>query len=137
MPRTTPAQVRTVVRVGAGVDLAPYIETASLLVTAECTAYDPPYPDERLELIERWLAAHCAALEYPRAVSEGVTGEGGVTQTRLSPRLDLRLNNTVYGQMAMTLDTGGNLAALNNELGVVKKPLRTGVRSVWLGTPPC
>jgi hypothetical protein len=136
VPRTTPELVRTVIDLPAGVDVTSYILTANELVTDQCRA--SLYSPERFELIERWLAAHYAASNLRRTSSNAVTGGAvGVQQSFDRPQVDLHLNNTTYGQTAMELDTDGNLAAYNNSLSVVKKPLPTGKGSVaWLGSAP-
>lgn len=88
-------------------DFDPDIEIASLLVDDVCTNSD--YSDERLEHIERLLAAHFNRLAFPDAKQEAakgltVTYEG---QTKLG------LDFTRYGQQAKVLDIKGNLAAID------------------------
>lgn len=104
--------------------LTPFIETASLLVDDNCT--DSDYSDAKLELIERWLAAHFCAIKDTRAASEKA---GSVGQS-FQHKVDLNLAVTMYGQQAMLIDNAGNLAALNKQAtdGV---PKRAGI--TWLG----
>jgi hypothetical protein len=130
VPRTTPQLVRGVIRVKDGVDLTPFIDSASLLVTKECTSSG--YTDGHLELIERWLAAHFYDVNFPRR-SMGGAGEG-VTEQMEPVRVDLGFNNTKYGQQALRLDVAGNLAGLENWQKTVKKPTGFGARTKWLGT---
>lgn len=133
MPRTTATLVGTVIEVTAGDDLSSYIETATTLVDSECAA--STYTVEKFELIERWLAAHFYACNIRRTQQSTVFG--GVAEDVDRPKFELMLNNTLYGQQAMLLDTDGNLAALNNSLQEIKKPLpiyKVGV--TWLGSNP-
>lgn len=133
MPRTTALAVGGIIDVDAGDDLTPYIETANLLVTDVCTSSG--YSSAKLELIERWLASHAYDVNRPREQAEAVNPGPSVSYERV--KVDLGLHNTKYGQMAMFLDTAGNLAALQNALNVVKKnpTALTGVpESRWLGT---
>jgi hypothetical protein len=131
--RTTAALVGGIVEVEPGHDLTPFIDAANLLVTDQCTGYDPAYSDSHLEIIERWLAAHCYRMGYTRmVVAQGVWG--AANERFDAQELKLMLNNTPYGQQAMAFDTGGNLAALNNALQDVKKSLGGGTRISWLGS---
>lgn len=135
MARTTPELVGTIVAVTAGADLTSFVDTASLLVTDVVVAGSPDYSDEKLELIERWLAAHFYVVNDPRTAQEGVSG---VQEQFEVVKVDLGLNVTKYGQQAMRLDTDGNLAALENAMTKVQKPLPGGGHtsaSYWLGTP--
>jgi hypothetical protein len=124
MPRTTPAAVSAIIEVDAAIDLTPSIETANALVTELCAASG--YSAARLELIERWLAAHFYAIRDPRAASEGA---GGVSAS-YQHKVDLHFNQTTYGQQAMLLDTAGNLAALQAMMAQGKGR----VKAFWLGS---
>lgn len=66
-------------------------------------------PAGKLELIERWLAAHFYQMSDPGYASESTAGASVSYQGQTGMYLEL----TRYGQMAMTLDTSGTLAALN------------------------
>jgi hypothetical protein len=109
MARTTSTNVEKIIEVTAGVDLEPFIETASELVTEHCVSSTDPYTSTRLELIERWLAAHFYAIYEPRVASERAGPVGENKQYKLG----LNLAVTTYGQQAMLLDTKGSLAALS------------------------
>jgi hypothetical protein len=136
MSRTTKALVAGIIEVDSNVipsdaAMAPFIEVASELVTEWCTGDNGPataYAVARLELIERWLAAHFYTVRDPRAASEGVSG--GPTATYQSA-VDRGFDTSHYGQTAMRLDTNGGLTRLNSSI------LRGGgnVRVVWAGTP--
>lgn len=123
MPRTTDENVGGVTEVDDTISLTPFILSANLLVTELCTASD--YSDERLELIERWLSAHFYRIRDPARTAEkvGPIGENYLTQ------IGLHLNQTREGQMAMMMDTAGNLARLQLDMS---KPRKT-VRTMWLG----
>ena len=107
--RTTDAAVQGIIDTDATIPLTPFIETANNLVTELCTATPPGYDATKLELIERWLSAHFYAVRDPRTVAETA---GSVSDT-FRGKVALHLDQTVYGQQAMLLDTFGNLASLN------------------------
>lgn len=127
MTRTTPDQVKGIIQVKAGADLTPFIFSASELVTEVCVPAG--YSEERLELIERYLAAHFYTLLEPRASSETA---GPVSET-LQSKVDLFLSTSHYGQHALVLDTAGGLARLNNAMQTNKGSRTIGVS--WLGSP--
>lgn len=109
MSRTTSSAVGMIIEVDANVSLTPFIEAASALVDDVCLKSG--YTDNRLELIERWLAAHFYTARDPRAESEKVS----VIAVKYQSKVDLGLNSSHYGQMAMRLDTKGNLALLESK----------------------
>lgn len=125
MPRTTSSAVQGIIETESSISLTPFIEVANELVTELCTASG--YTDTRLELIERWLAAHFYAIRDLRRANEKAGSVGESFQYKLG----LNLAVTMYGQQVMLLDTAGNLAALNKqaESGGIR---RVGV--TWLGT---
>ena len=136
--RTTATLVKTIIEVDAGIaptdnDLLPFISVANVLVTDCCTGSRGPvvpYDDARLELIERWLSAHVYCTRDPRVQSEGAAGLTATYQSVVSQGLA----NSHYGQMAMTLDTAGGLAAMN---AATLRGAKRKASIVWLGTPPC
>lgn len=114
-------------------DLSLYIETAELLVADQCLASG--YLDVKLELIHLWLSAHAYDTYRPRVAQEGIAT--GPRQMFEFVKTDLGLNNTKFGQWAMRLDTAGNLAALENSMKKVTKPLNPASETLgvgWLGT---
>lgn len=123
MARTTSASVQGIIEVDAAIDLNPFILVANELVTEVCS--DAGYSDERLELIERWLAAHFYCTRDPRASRE----QAGPVAQSLQSVIDLGLNNSHYGQTALLLDTAGGLAALNK---TSQKGKRTA-SVTWMG----
>lgn len=116
--RTTSALVAGIVEVDPSItDITPFIDVSNELVTELCavTTGTPPvniygYSDYRLELIERWLAAHFYCIRDPRASQE----QAGSVQETLQGKVDLGLKATLYGQEAMRLDTHGALAVMDN-----------------------
>lgn len=121
--RTTESNVAAIIEVDVTISLVPFMTVANALVTELCL--DSGYDDERLELIERWLAAHFYTNRDPRPVSEAA----GPVSTTYQSAVALNLNTSHYGQTAMLLDTAGSLKTLNNSKG--KKTV--GVH--WLGKP--
>lgn len=119
MPRTTHELVEGVIEIDSDINLDPFIAVANALVTE--IAPDSGHTEERLILIETWLAAHFYTVRDPRPVSERA---GSVSVTHQSA-VALGLNTSHYGQTAMTLDTTGRLKALHAGKRVV------GV--TWLG----
>ena len=122
--RTTATNVKKIVKVKAVHDLTPFIEAANQLVDDCCLDFD--YSAEKLERIERWLAAHFYCIQYSRRLQE----QAGSVQQTFQSKVDLMLSLTHYGQMAQMLDTEGGLASLNNTAVTTKK---SRVRLVWLG----
>lgn len=113
---------------GEGPDLTPFIEAASSVVddVAICaTTKNKSLSSTKLELIERWLAAHFYVMNDPtfrerftmttKAIFDGTTG--------------MYLEASRYGQMAVTLDSSGCLSAIAS--GTRKKASLS-----WLGLPP-
>ena len=126
MARTDAAAVGGIIEVDSGISLTPFIETANQMVTDACSAAG--YTAAKLELIERWLAAHFYAIRDPRATSERA---GPVGQSNES-KVDLGLAITRYGQQAMMLDNAGGLAAMNSL--ATGSPGRITAGVTWLGT---
>jgi len=125
MAWTTDAAVRAVIEVDVSiVDLTPFIDIAAELVTERCVPSG--YTDQRLEMIERLLAAHFVCLREFRDRSTKAGSVGQVTDTKL----DLFLSHTHHGQMAQIMDTAGGLAALQEE---IEEGGPTPVGISWLG----
>jgi len=120
MARTTAANVQKIISHDSAItDLDPFIDTANELVTEICG--DSGYTDTRLELIERWLAAHFLAIRDPRYESKKI----GSAQGKYRSKVDFNLSLTHYGQQAQMLDTAGGLSTLS------KRPRESSV--TWLG----
>lgn len=106
MSRTTSTAVSAIIETDVNIELSPFIEIASSILDDVCLASG--YTDAKLELIERWLAAHFYTVRDPRAEQEKVS----VLSTKYQSKVDIGLNSSHYGQTAMRLDTAGNLASL-------------------------
>lgn len=124
MARVSDVDIIKVVDVDSDIDLDPFILVANELVTELCT--DSDYTDTRLKAIEQWLAAHCYLMRDQLVKSE----KAGPVAVTYTGQFGLGLKQTKHGQMAMLLDTAGNLAALDKqtEEGQPSTP-----RIYWMG----
>lgn len=124
--RTTTAAVAGVIEqdttINSG-DLSVFIDAANELVTELC-APATSYTGYRLELIERWLAAHFYAVRDPRALSEGVKG---ITTAYMTGRQGMILQSTSYGQQAMALDSNGYLSQMSVQVEHGRRRRKLGV----------
>ena len=121
--RTTSSAVGLIIEVDSAIDLSSFIETASALVDdVASNDSDGVLNSTRLELIERYLAAHCYTLRDPRPTSE----KAGPVAASYQSKVDLGLKTSHYGQMAMTLDTTGYLSS-------IAEGGKTKVGVTWLG----
>jgi hypothetical protein len=105
--------------------LDPFIEVAGMLVddVVACAAEDEiTLSDAKLELLERWLAAH-AYKQSDRGYSEKQTGRA---RAKYEGKTGMYLTSTRYGQIAISLDTSGCLAAIAEGGG-------TSAGGFWLG----
>lgn len=106
--------------------LTGYIDTASALVddVVECaTRKDLTISSTKLELLERWVAAHAYAMsDQPYKARSTLRASG-----QFQGETGMYLEATKYGQMAATLDTTGCLNALGK---------RMRVSAFWLGKRP-
>ena len=127
MARTTDASVGGIIEVDSSISLTPFISIANELVTECCGSVTPAYSTTRLELIERWLAAHFYTNRDGRAFREKA---GSVSKEKQS-KVDLGFDTSHYGQTAMRLDTLGGLASLNEQS---KKGGNQPVSATWLGS---
>lgn len=126
MPATTTTEaVQKIIQYDAVVipDIAPFIETASTMVDAVIgTAVSDPV----LEKVTRYLTAHLIAITdvSTRIASEQVKTIQASYYNRLSDGLGI----TMWGTMAMQLDTSGKLAAHNQRVvkGIGKWSLMWG-----------
>jgi hypothetical protein len=118
MSRTTSDAVKKLVEVDATIstDLAPFIETASSLVddvvaTAKKSDGSDYYTAPKLELIERWLAAHFYTIRDNRPASE----KAGSVSVNYQYEIGKMLSSSMQGQTALMLDTAGGLASLSKQ----------------------
>ena len=123
--RTTEAAVRGIIESDDAItDLEPFITMANELVT-ECCG-DAGYTDDRLELIERLLAAHFYCLRDMRSKVERA---GSVSQ-EYDTKLDLYFAHTHHGQMALMMDTNGGLSDLQDQ---AKEGAKVSANMLWIG----
>lgn len=90
--------------------LVPFIETANVMTTrvaALAVAAEDPMSATELELLERWLAAHCYCMSDQPYSSRSTGGASGSFQGQTGKGLEA----TKYGQMALELDPGSYLTA--------------------------
>lgn len=124
MSRTTDENIALIIDYESGKDLSSFILIANELVT-ECCG-DEGYTETRLELIERYLAAHFYTNYDPRTSSEGA----GAVSASYQGATNIGFDSSFYGQTAMRLDTSGGLAALNEK---IKKGKKRTVSISWVG----
>lgn len=103
--RVTPEDVAVILDLEADVFLYPFIQTATALVTGWLATSDLSATE--LFEIERWVSAHLVALRHP---SHTQVGSGVYTVKLETPKVEMGLAGTRYGQVAMTLDRTGTLA---------------------------
>lgn len=112
MSRTDTNKVKGIIEVPANLTdsmIQAFIDDATLIVTEELTSAG--MTDARLELIERYLAAHYVTI---------LTERGGLTSSEVDGSKDTYstfkdgagLTMTRYGQMAIGFDTSGKLKAM-------------------------
>ena len=128
--RTEATRVRRVLGLEAGeeeFDLSTSIETANSVVTDICLdTATYTYTPAKLELVERWLAAHFYTVTGGQVTVEQVAS----LRQQYAFKIDLYLNNTKYGQMAIALDTNGSLVAFQQ---LLENGGRHKAGAFWLG----
>lgn len=118
--RTTAEAVREIVGLPSTASVDGFIETATLLVD-EVAACDSSASYAKLELIERWLAAHFARIKHPHLNSKSL---GAASASFGRGSVGMRLDSTPEGQQALMLDTSGCL----------QKKTSTKARVFWGGS---
>jgi len=88
-------------------ELLPYLTSANVFVTQALASSG--LSDDTLKEIERWMAAHFAAMTKERQAKEA--GAGGA-YIKYAGEWGTSLNATTYGQVAMGLDSTNTLANL-------------------------
>jgi len=109
-------------------DLTSFIDAASSVVddVSDCaTTKGKTLTSAKLELIERWLAAHFYVMQ-DRTYAQRKTLN---SQAIFDGRTGMYLEASTYGQMAVTLDSSGCLFAIAS--GSRKK-----ASAAWLGLRP-
>lgn len=104
------------------------IEAASMVISdllQNCPAFGG-YSDEKLELIERYLAAHLF-VSNPANGGNVIEDQAGPIRRKYNPGvIGMGLNGSSYGQHLRLLDTSGCLSSLD------KKRVKAKVQ--WAGT---
>ena len=106
--------------------LTPSIETAGNItdrVAVKAAELGVTHTSATLELIERWLAAHC----YKSSDQAFAENETLTAKAVYQGKTGMGLEGTKYGQMAMLLDFSGALTAMNRQ---------RIAKAVWLGRYP-
>lgn len=109
MARTDEDKIAEIIELDDSISLTPFITIANSLVTE--LLEDTDHDEDRLTLIETWLAAHFYTVRDPRATSESA---GGVSEGK-QMYTGAYLAASEYGQTAMVLDTSGTLNKLNQD----------------------
>jgi hypothetical protein len=141
MARTTAGKVREVLlRDYDSVDepsLTPFIDAAGALADDLEDAAESAPSASRLELIERWLAAHFYAMSDQPFSEEWVGKAKASYQGSRGETLGKYLEASKYGQQAILLDPTGYLSAQVAAAVVAAAGTRTITASAtWLGKPP-
>jgi hypothetical protein len=129
--RTTIALVQGVLAPNQDYDgkanLQPFLDTAVVLVDdieASAVEDEAPLSAAKLELIERWAAAHFYKCS-DRPLSSSSAGKG---RASYDGKTDKYMEATLYGQTAMALDSSGYLRA---QASSAERRVAGGS---WLGT---
>lgn len=130
MARTTPDLVKGILlkdyNTRTNPDLTPFIDTAHAITNRLAFATTDKgliLTTTELELIERWISAHCYCLSDKPYESNKTLDAEAKYQGKTKTGLDA----TLYGQMALDLDWTNSLANLSQ---------RKRVRAFWLGKQP-
>lgn len=132
MARTTAKAVKDVLLAGRDYDternptLLPYIDAASSIMDDVAACYvrkGLTLSDAKAEIVERWLSAHCYQASDQGYTSRSTEGASG----NFMGQTAMYLEGTKYGQMALSLETQGCLAA------VASGKQNARARAYWLG----
>jgi len=114
--RTNVGEVKKIISTSASNDtIEEMIRTANLMVTTNLTGEGLSV--DTLMQIEKWLAAHLLSITYDR---QPIRSEIGGDTSEQYPKLGEGLKMTTYGQMALALDTTGNLATAGTGMKKIK-----------------
>jgi len=103
--------------------LQPFIDTANAIIDSVEACAGTTLTESRLELMERWLSAHCYCQSDPTYANESKGGASGA----YTGQTGMFLESTRYGQMALSLDSTGCLAEVTKPEG---RPVAGGF---WMG----
>ena len=127
MSRTSSTAVESIIDGTPEKTLTPFIDAANLMVTNLCSA-DTDYSANDLEMIERYLAAHFYQITIVPADSADT---GNASESKRS-KIDMGLNLTHFGQMAMRFDYNHHL--MDNEISLQKGLSAAAISLTWLGS---
>jgi hypothetical protein len=96
--------------------LSVFIDIATAMVDDRLA--EKSLTDTVLKILEMYLSAHFAVLKYKYNISSKI----GPSSDSFANQVDLGLNQTVYGQQAVVLDSSGTLAALNQQASKASQP---------------
>jgi len=102
---------------------ASFINTAHIMLCVMLDGYS--LPNLLLIEIEKYLSAHYATLAYPAIQREGLAG----MSTSFATKIGYGLQNSRYGQTAISLDPTGRL----QELSDGKKSLNAMITNIGAG----
>lgn len=112
MARVTSVDVQQIYPDFPGTDFAPFIEAADLLITEQLLGQG--LSDDRLAIIEKWIAAHYAVLSLEKGgLSRERTGDGENWYQPAAGTNAAGFSTTRFGKSAIALDTSGTLSSLS------------------------
>lgn len=128
MARTTSKLVQGILgrNYQKGVSLTSFIDSASSLIddVEACANEDETVLSAaKLAILEMWVAAHCYCMMDPIYQSKNTDGAGATFQGQAG----MGLQSTRYGQMALSLDPSGCLAAIG---------MNQSAGGFWMGKRP-
>ena len=102
MARVIPQEVKQII--STSIDPLPFIEAASVIVIDRLTGKG--LSNNTLREIERYLSAHLISISLQRQTKTVKIGDASETYTG---EFGEGLKSTLYGQMAIALDSSGSL----------------------------
>jgi hypothetical protein len=108
--RVTDDEVHEIMDLDSGFDTTPHIKAANLLVTDMLASKG--LSADLMKEVERWLAAHFAAMTEQTVAQEGI----GDARAVYEGKTGMGLQFTRYGQQVMVLDHSGTLANLGKRV---------------------
>lgn len=110
--RTSAAAVLAIIETDlTETQVQPFIETAAIEIDGELLSFLPAIPDDRLELIERWLTCHLIAIFDPRVMKESADGLSFTYEGKTGEGL----SGSKYGQQVRRLDPSGRLSGADKK----------------------
>lgn len=114
--RVTAAEVKEVIKTKLSeAEVDPYVTSANAFVD-QVLGTDTTLSAAILKEIERWTAAHMIASSKTRQAKRE---EAGGAKVEYTGEYGANLASTSYGQMALSLDTSGKMAATGRKVASV------------------